>query len=286
METTSQRIINRLNELKTRVIEFLSKYSKIYQSIHPGDGFISLSGNHSFEKLPKDAVHIQDKIYKDFNNLMDLIDVLIVDSMTTHKKSFEKEKKILLIYIQQRGMTWQQNISEVIGSTENSFNKMVEYISSIFPSSQSFPILIPDTNALYYNTEIEKWSFDSISRFTIVLTPSVLKDLDKHKIEHRNQVVRDKALTLINKIKEYRRRGRLVDGVTIVQNKIDLTSIATEPDFSKTLAWLDKENEDDRLIAEYIEVMRKHCDRPVFLVTRDINLQNKCEVAELAYIEP
>ena len=49
---------------------------------------------------------------------------------------------------------------------------------------------------------------------------------------------------------------------------------------------LNKENEDDRLIAETLEIMRNYCNHPVILVTSDINLQNKCDVADLAYLEP
>jgi len=37
---------------------------------------------------------------------------------------------------------------------------------------------------------------------------------------------------------------------------------------------------------EAFEIMRSNCSRPVFIVTADINLQNKCEVADFSFIEP
>jgi predicted ribonuclease YlaK len=45
-------------------------------------------------------------------------------------------------------------------------------------------------------------------------------------------------------------------------------------------------NNDDRLLAGLIEVMRLHPRCPVLLVTRDINLQNKAEYAGFRFVEP
>ncbi len=91
---------------------------------------------------------------------------------------------------------------------------------------------------------------------------------------------------IINKLKEYRRRGKLTEGVTILKGSITLCAIATEPNFENTLKWLDKSNEDDRLIAEFLEIMRSNGGRTTILITGDINLQNKCEIANLPFIEP
>ena len=49
--------------------------------------------------------------------------------------------------------------------------------------------------------------------------------------------------------------------------------------------WLDPSNADDRLMATFIEVMRRNPRSAVVLVTRDLNLQNKMEFARLPFIE-
>ena len=266
METTIQKTINRLSEIRDQVILLLSVYSKIKRTIYPGDGIISMSGNYSYEGLPTDAIPLQDKILKDFNIQFNIIEALIIDS-AEHR-------------------TWESSIAQAIDTLKKSFIKIMNELSQLYPYNDPRPIVIPDTNALYYNTEIEKWYFNDFNKFSIALTPSVLKDLDKHKIEHKNDSVRLKAIKLINMIKEYRRRGKLTDGVIIRKDIVDLKSIAIEPDFSKTLKWLDEKNEDDRLIAEAFEIMRSNCSRPAYIVTADINLQNKCEVADFSFIEP
>ena len=54
----------------------------------------------------------------------------------------------------------------------------------------------------------------------------------------------------------------------------------------ETLPWLKADNNDDRILAGFIEIMREHPRCQVILVTRDMNLQNKAEYAGLPFIEP
>jgi hypothetical protein len=286
METTIQKTTNRLLELKVQIIGLLREYSKIKRTIFPGDSFISMSGDYSYEPLPADAIPIQDRILKDFNIQINIIESLIIDSAEVHKKEINENKKIILRFILQDRRTWAKNIEDAIETLNKCISNIIRILNQLYPINDPIPILIPDTNALYYNTELQNWEFTEFKKFTIILTPSVLKDLDKHKNEHSNESVRIKAHKLINMIKEYRRRGKLTEGIIIRKDRIDLIAIAIEPDFSKTLKWLDEKNDDDRLIAEAFEVVRSNCNRPAYIVTADINLQNKCEVADFSFIEP
>lgn len=61
--------------------------------------------------------------------------------------------------------------------------------------------------------------------------------------------------------------------------------VASEPNFDKTLSWLDRDNNDDRIIASALEIQRDNPSSAVCLVTSDINLQNKTEMARLSYID-
>ena len=103
---------------------------------------------------------------------------------------------------------------------------------------------------------------------------------------HRSEDVRKKAESLISRIKGYRSRGRLTEGVTLVRNVSELFALAVEPDLDHTLPWLKPENNDDQIIASLVEVMRSYPRSAVILVTRDLNLQNKAEFARLPFCEP
>ena len=166
-----------------------------------------------------------------------------------------------------------------------SLDEIQEVIDSLY-SNEEGVLLLPDTNALLYNHELNKWRYSEYECFTMILVPSVLSELDKHKVDHRNEEVRKKAESLIRQIKEFRRRGNLAEGVAIVTDRIYIKAIATEPKLEQMLPWLDVNNEDDRFIASVLECMRSNTRSALCIVTRDINMQNKCEYSYLSYVEP
>ena len=159
-------------------------------------------------------------------------------------------------------------------------------MNRLYDSTNGETKYVPDTNALIYNPDLESWAFSETPKFTIVLLPTVLSELDKLKMNHRNEEVRKKVEKLIRKIKEYRRRGSLISGVTLVKDKIKIQAIAVEPDIESSLPWLDSDNNDDRLLAGVIEVLRARPHSPVLIVSRDINFQNKAEFANIPFLEP
>jgi predicted ribonuclease YlaK len=80
--------------------------------------------------------------------------------------------------------------------------------------------------------------------------------------------------------------GRLADGVVIRKGLSEVFTLATEPRMEESLPWLDAHNKDDQILATVIEVMRIWPRSNVQLVTRDINLQNKADYANVPFVEP
>ena len=52
-----------------------------------------------------------------------------------------------------------------------------------------------------------------------------------------------------------------------------------------TLPWLEENNNDDKFLTSILEVMRRNSKSIVYLVTNDINLQNKAEYSMIPFIE-
>ena len=71
-----------------------------------------------------------------------------------------------------------------------------------------------------------------------MLLPTVLGELHRHEIEHRNEVVREKAKKIITRIKGWRNQGSLAAGV-VVDSSIAVKASHSEPDMENTLSWLD-----------------------------------------------
>ncbi len=145
---------------------------------------------------------------------------------------------------------------------------------------------IAEDYSLVRTRALDTWRAPTGERFTIVLVPTVVKEVDTHKADERNPTRRSKAQRLVRQFGEYRRRGRLTEGVTLVANISQVAAIAVEPRMSDSLAWLDPSDPDDRLLASAIEVMRQNVQASVVVVTRDVNLQNKLEFARLPFLHP
>lgn len=288
VKSTKYLVTSRLKSLKEEMTIFLQNYCSIHLINNTFDPviFISPNGNHWFNPIPSEGIQQQNLLLQKFDKLSKLIEAIIDETVETQKDSIKENLEKIKDLIMQNKATWYKSASEAIKDVNDSIDNVVNTFCNIFPASNEEAFLVVDSNALYDNPDIETWQFTDINRFVIVLPSSILTEIDRHKIEHKNEQIRKKALKIINKIKEYRRRGKLTEGITIVKNHIKLLGISVEPNFESSLPWLDPNNDDDKIIATTIELMRTNADKPIIVISSDINLQNKCEFAEIPYNEP
>lgn len=250
--------------------------SKITNRYHQ-EGVIYLSNPYSWvgvnEKIHMKAVNAYKEFYEKFS-------LLLIYATDNQHKSINKSHKRLLGLIELD----KKYTPDSIESAKMIFNqeyKNLETYLDLFVKEDYKIILIPDTNALIIQSDPTIYSrlIDN-NNFTFLLTPTVLSELDKLKMFHRDDIVRNKARTVIKRLKGYNRQGDVLEGV-IVNKSICIQMIPTEPDFSKTLPWLDKGNMDDRIIASALDVQIKRPSDKIVLVTADLNLQNKAKLALL-----
>ena len=286
MITVSDNIQDLANDIGVQLENLLLNHSTIYLSNLPGSGFICVSGDYAFRPLGQEGSRLQSRLIDDYQRFIDLVICLTRNQPRTSVHEVKLADRSLRFLIQQEGLTHLSSIKKAHECARQALGTLVELLDNLYDGSDGEVVCVPDTNALIYNPHIQLWSFDGISRFILLLPPTVLQELDQLKVSHRQESVREKAQSLINQIKEYRRRGRLTDGVPLVNGVSSLRSLAVEPDFGRTLPWLNATNADDRILATYVEVMRLYPRSPVLLVTRDINLQNKAEFARLPFVEP
>jgi PIN domain-containing protein len=141
-------------------------------------------------------------------------------------------------------------------------------------------LFVPDTNSLIYQPAIEGWRLAGEDPCIVVLVPQVIRELDELKL--REGSVGDAATTMINKLKEYGRRGETLTGVPL-KGKTQLREVAIDADMANTLSWLKAGHEDDELLASVLELKWRDLSADVVLITRDRNLQNKARVARVCY---
>lgn len=146
-------------------------------------------------------------------------------------------------------------------------------------------VIVPDTNALVEVTDPRAYEhIASAQTYAFALLPTVLREMDNLKRTHRDADYRAKVTKAITRIKGWRVQGRLTDGVT-VDKTITVKAFAKEPNFANTLHWLDRDNQDDRIVAATLDLQIQQPRSIVIIVTGDISLQNKAEAARLPYAE-
>jgi hypothetical protein len=286
-DTMMDILCARSDRICTDGVKLLKEFSGMHPRNTPDSPFVLLGGNgdHSWNDLPPDGKQIQANLLPALDRLFELIRVLTKNLPNTVQNDLARTTRTIRNAIEQDGTTWWKTKDEAADEFRKLFDEFFITFASYSGGASGDVLIVPDTNALLANPDIEHWHLEGAGHFTVILTPTVLSELDKHKVNHRNQQVRDKASMLIQRIKEYRRRGPLHTGVPLVKNRISLRSIAGEPNMSQSLSWFDPTIADDRFLATALEIVRSNLNTAVFIVTSDVNMQNKTELAEIPFRE-
>jgi predicted ribonuclease YlaK len=146
--------------------------------------------------------------------------------------------------------------------------------------------LVPDTNALLANPDLSSYVILIPGpKHEIVLLPTLLRELDELKDRGRTPELRGKAQAVVRRIKGLRDKGRLTAGVALTK-AVTVRAEHRDVEPSTVLGWLSRDGADDALLAGALTLQSDHPPSAVVLITRDLNLQNKCEMVGLPYLEP
>lgn len=287
MRTVTDNLQDMAHGIQRLLEDLLLNHSSIYMWNTPGGSVVVIStdGNYAYKELGEEGRQIQAQLLEGYRHFYALLTILLKGQPEDSLRGLSQANTVMSRTIEQNH-TGCQNTQEALDAAVQALQTQLKLLNRLYDSSNGKATYVPDTNALLYNPDLESWTFAEIPKFTLVLLPIVLSELDTLKVNHRNEEVRKKAEKLIRKFKEYRRRGKLTEGVPLVGDATSIQTIATEPNMETSLPWLDPTNADDRLLAGVIEVMRARPRSPVVAVSRDINFQNKAEFAHIPFAEP
>lgn len=235
--------------------------------------------------LPAEAHALQSRALAEYRRFADTLSVLLREIPDDRLAQFREDTARVIHFINRDASSY-ATPRRVLDETVQALRRQVELMDGLYSASTT-TMLVPDTNALYWNTALDTWRLPWVSEaFVVVLTPTVLKEIDVHKTDERRSSRREKAERFARQVDEYRRRGPLLQGATLAAGISTIRAIAVEPKMSDSLPWLDPASQDDRLLASVIEVMRLNPHASVIVVTRDINFQNKLEFARVPFVSP
>ncbi|MBI3411412.1 MAG: hypothetical protein HY040_24050 [Planctomycetes bacterium] len=284
MITIAESLAADAERLKADIRVLLEQHSRLNPPLH-SESIVILGPSHFWADLSVEAQRLQTKILNDYKKYRDLIRVLIRGLTDESQRAFKEANDLILRLVEQDYATWCETKQEATEQTLAAFDRIQSVVDRLY-SPDGVSLVVSDTNALVANPNLDHWRFGWCDSFTIVFTPIVLAELDELKISHKNASVREKAESVIRRIKELARRGELDCGVPVLRNTIMARSVAVEPNMSETLPWLDATNNDDRFLASVIEIIRENVRSTVTIVTGDVNLQNKARFARIPYCEP
>jgi hypothetical protein len=142
-------------------------------------------------------------------------------------------------------------------------------------------LLVADTSALLDRPDLQNWHLD-VGRWTLILLPQVLSELDERKRDDRT---RDAAQKVINQIEDFDRRGDTFAGVPLAGDAT-VREVPTSPDMNETLPWLRSDVPDDAIIAGALELIWQDLTSCVAVTASDRNVRNKARLAGLGTIRP
>jgi len=289
-----QKIINNITielerfqkDLKVLLID----YSNIGEDVNSRNSsfiFLSTSGNRHWNKLSTEGNLYRNQLFIKFSKLKELLNYLFELLPNELREKYYENITTIEENIQQNNLTWAKNSNEAFVFCVKAITEIAQ-ILLVYPSnSENDFILVADTSALISNPELEKWKFEGIDKFTILLPITVLQELDSYEMSNKNEIVKNKARSIIKRIKEYARRGVLSDSVSIVNQKINLKTIPFEVSIPKIFSNLkNSNNNDDKIFSAFLHSIRENIKNFVVLVTKDTSLFVKANHFGLDVIEP
>lgn len=271
-----EKLKTQIDSLGVIIDEMLDNSSIYYHDINANSNILVLGASkyHWDKKDEKNQIRLRQE-YNSFYSNFELL--LHKATPKILKKIKDANGRIINLIEQKRAPSSIESGKKSFRIQTNVFKEFLELLNQ----EDNRIIILPDTNSLIqYPNPIEYNKVANTEKFDLVILPTVLSELDKLKISHRNEDFRKKVKSVIKRLKGYRKQGNVLQGVK-VNKTITVRMIATEPNFDKTLNWLDPNNNDDRIIANALELQINKPSDNVIFVSADINFQNKAELANL-----
>jgi rRNA maturation endonuclease Nob1 len=286
MKTFVDQLRIELDNIKQTMFELLDKSRINIRRDDPYSSVVFIAPKYYFDEPTDIEQTIQIKLKKAYGQWIETFRLFIENSPEASKRKIDQIDKFVTNWIEKKS-DW--GIPNTIAEAKIKFDSEIKFFYdtlNIYSNAGDKKIIIvPDTNAIIQKPDPKSYKkLTSKENLTIIFLPTVLSELDELKIKSSNPDFQKKVKSVITRLKGYRQQGNIIEGVK-VEKTITLKMVASEPNFNRTLSWLDSENNDDRIIASALELQRDNPSSSVCLVTSDINLQNKIEMARLSYID-
>jgi len=220
MQPAATRIRERLNKIVNGVAELLRGIPVLAFGKRVDDNIIFVMPEQHWGEPSPEQRSRQMKLKKDYDALTELMNLFLRQAPSDFVQQFEVADKEFRQWLD-LDSNWA--LSPDLDENEQSIREagagFEPFLSLFDVTGTSEVFVVPDTNALLATADPVRYrGCAEQDSFTFTLLPTVLGDLDRLKIEHRNEDVREKARKIITRISGWRNQGSLIDGVTVDRN--------------------------------------------------------------------
>lgn len=252
----------------------------------PGSQVVSIGAAKWGWEKDESLVAVRTELLRDLNEWLALFVLLHRSPLPETSKRIDRCTKRLRVWLDRSS---NRSVPSSIEKAKEIASGLFDELRALIDLSTAGPtdlVAIPDTNVLLKYPAAERYaSALGTQNYTVVLIPTVLSELDELKDRGRTPEVRDAASKAVKRIKGYRDRGSLQNGVKVAGN-VSLRAEHRESRCGDILDWLDPSVPDDRILAAALDLQGRQPACAVVLVTGDVNLQNKAAAVAMAFVEP
>jgi hypothetical protein len=288
MPSYGERLRTRLESLVARTDQLLD-VSRIdhdprkveRMSAQLGMAILTLVPDSTWAPLDEVGRRLQREILQLWKSWREEVELLFSEDSTERQEELAEATGAVNEWLQRSGHDF--SVPPTIPLAKERFRK---HVDPLFELLEPFTgpgdlVVVPDTNVLLRNQDLPSWSTAvGATGYTVLLVPGVLTELDEHKVSHRVPAVQEKARRFSDRLKGWRNQGSLSEGVR-VQGGVFVRVVGREPNFRRTLSWLDPDIADDRILASVLELQRAGPRSDVRLLTGDSIMLAKADEASI-----
>lgn len=230
------RLKRGLQGIETKMVELLEASTIKEFRNDPDSAVFFVTPSHYWGETDERQKLLQMQLVKEYAAWIEHFRLLFRDASQEVDRQINEIHKFVTTWIEKES-SWDvpgtiQEAKSVFRDKVHVFHELIDLLET---SDKHELVLVPDTNALIAEPDLSHYAVTvGQSKYTVVIVPTVLAELDKLKVAHREQDFRDKVNSVIRRIKGLRNQGSLLAGVT-VNKTVVVRMAATEPNFNKTL---------------------------------------------------
>ena len=163
--------------------EEILRHAKVRRRFKALDGVAVITAfPYAWEPLPPQGRSAQRRAIPILDHFLSTLREIVARTPNADLQTFNQLESQRRRIVEQDEIAW-DSVEQVRAAAQATLRSLLVVLDAATVGEIDASIVVPDTNALLFNPQLEEWRWDRISDLTIALTPTVLGELDRLKSE-------------------------------------------------------------------------------------------------------